>query len=155
MVDETQELNLIRSVLVEVFPDECRRVGKANLNDIVKRRGQVTIVPIGVSRLDWTAALLALAGSATLVSQCLNIAKHILDAHDGRADRALIHIEQKNVLDDVRQCNGDGEGRIVVVNNIAVPLSPEVLDRLGPAVIDKLIAALVAYLAAQHDEGSN
>jgi len=157
MLDEAQELTLIRSVLVETFPAECRRVGNANLTDIVKLRGRVTVVPIkDGARLDWTAALLVLASSATFVSQCLNITRHIFDANNGRMDGALIRIEQKNVMSHVHQSGGNGEeGRIVVVNEIEVPLSPEVLDRLGPAVIDKLIAALTAYLAARHREGSN
>ncbi|HET7463305.1 MAG TPA: hypothetical protein VFJ82_18770 [Longimicrobium sp.] len=154
MLDEAQELTLIRSVLVETFPDECQRVGKANLNDIVRRRGEVTIVPIeGASPLDWTAALLVLAGSATFINQCLSITRHLRAANHGGSDGALIHIVQQNVLNDVTQSNGDKEGRIVVVNEIEVPLPQEILDRLGPAVIDRLIAALTAHLAARDGKG--
>jgi hypothetical protein len=157
MLDEARELTLIRSVLVETFPEECRRVGNANLNDIVKRRGQVRIVPItGASRLDWVAALTLLANSAIILSCGLSITKNALNSNNDSKAGPLIQIDQTNHVQQVSQIsrNEDG-GQIILFNEIKLSLPPELLDRLEPAVIDKLIAALVAHLLAQHDRGSN
>ncbi|MBB4636599.1 hypothetical protein [Longimicrobium terrae] len=150
MLDEAQELALIRSVLLETFPEQSRRVGKTNLNDIVERRGQVRIVPISGDRLDWTEALILLANGAVLLSQWA--------ALRGRADWH-IHIAR---VEHVRQSvqigtvNGGGE---VNVTGIDFQVPPDIAGKLDPATINRLISSFLAHMdatdAQESDSGSH
>lgn len=151
MTNEDRELDLIRSVLVEALSDECRRVGRANLNDIVRRRGDVRIAPVPGARMDYTLPLLALVSATTVLSHCLIIAQAIL-ASD-RDSRPPLIIDQSNRLSGVSQEGEGGQIRVsnqtILIGEIKLHLSPEVLERVDPAVADRLIALLVSRL---HDE---
>lgn len=144
-MDEAQELALIRSVLVETFPEESGLVGKTNLNDIVQRRGQVRIVPIPGARLDWTEALVLLAQGALVVSQWLTVrGKAEWHIHVGRVE---------SVRQDVR-IGSVQEGHVNVTGtDFQVP--PELADKLDPATIDRLISSFLAHLEAMDAQGSN
>ncbi len=157
MLDEARELELIRSVLVEVFPDECRRVGRANLNDVVRRRGQVRIVPItGASRLDWMVPLTLLASAATILGNCLTIAMAVRDSKGNGRTGITIQVTQLNQVNGVELVSpGQQGGRVIVVNDVVLPLSPEVADRLEPAELERLLSSLSSRLAAEHDEERN
>ncbi|MFL5386142.1 MAG: hypothetical protein ACJ8GN_26805 [Longimicrobiaceae bacterium] len=155
MLDEAQELELIRSVLVETFPDQCRRVGRANLNDIVRRRGEVRIVPIDASRVDWVVPLTLLASAATILGNCLTIARTIRDSkYNGKAG-LIIQVYQSTHLDGVLVSPGHDGGKIIVVNDCNWPLPPELADRLQPADLERLISSLGSRLAAEYDKGPN
>ncbi|HEX6908995.1 MAG TPA: hypothetical protein VF142_01290 [Longimicrobium sp.] len=145
-MDEAQELALIRSVLVETFPEQIRLVGKTNLNDIVQRRGQVRIVPIPGSRLDWTEALVLLAHGALAVSQWLAVrAKADVHVHVGRVE----HVKQDVHVGSVQ------EGSQVSVTGIEFQVPPELADRLDPATIDRLVSSFLAHLEAMDGQGSS
>lgn len=153
MLTETQELELIRSVLVEILPEDSQRVGRSNLNDIVRRRGDVRIVPMpGVSKLDWTVSLTILASATTLLSQCLIITRSVLEARSNGTG-ALVRFEQHNHLSDVTVLGPESEGsRIVLKNEIVLQLSPEILERLEPALADRLIAAIASHVLNEMGE---
>lgn len=148
MLDETQELALIRSVLVDAFPDESRRVGKTNLNDIVQRRGEVIIVPMtGASNLEWTDALTLLASAAVLVSQWLT--------DRGKVDRSIHFRQEVQVTQNVRIGRIDGESRVSVSNPIDFTIPPEIADRLDSATVDRLLSSFTAHLDALNAQGGD
>jgi hypothetical protein len=69
---------LVRSALQEAFPSDCARVGKANLTDIVQRKGNVRLAELGApSRLDWSLSLSLLAASAAIGNHALSILKSV------------------------------------------------------------------------------
>jgi hypothetical protein len=146
MLDEAQERALIRSVLVETFPHESRRVGKTNLNDIVERRGQVRIVPIPGARLDWTEALILLANGAVLLSQWLTIR--------GKAEWH-IHVARVELVKQDVQIGAVHPGGQVNVTGIDFQVPPDIADRLDPATVDRLISSFLAHLDAMDAQGSN
>jgi hypothetical protein len=155
MLDEAQELALIRSVLVDTFPEESRRVGKTNLNDIVRRRGQVRIVPMsGASRLEWTESLILLANSAALLSHALTYTRNSFDSrHGGKTE---IHFHQENhVIQKVRIGRVDGESSVSVGTPIEFTIPPEVAGKLDATRLEALVTALVSHLDAEHGRGSS
>jgi hypothetical protein len=140
MLTEDQELTLIRSVLVETFPGETRRVGKTNLNDIVRRRGQVRIVPMsGASRLDWTETLILLTNSAILLSQWL--------ADRGTATVRTVHFHQTNAVDQHIQVGTVDAGQFNV-SGLDLQVPPEVAGKLAPDALDRLISSFLAHMDA-------
>lgn len=142
MLDETQDLALIRSILVETFPEASRRVGKTNLNDIVKRRGQIQVVHMsGASRIEWTDALSLLATSAVLVSQWLT--------DRGRAEWSLHFNQTNHVSQEVQIGQVDQGSQVHVSNEFQFSIPPEIAGNLEPAALDRLIASFVAHLAAE------
>lgn len=149
MLDEAQELALIRSVLVEIFPEESRRVGRTNLNDIVERRGRVRIVPIPGDRLDWTEALILLANGAILINQWLGVR--------GKAEWHIHVARMEHVRQDVQIGSIQGGGE-VNVTGIDFQVPPEIASKLGPEALDRLVSSFVAHMdamdASQHDSGS-
>jgi hypothetical protein len=148
MMDETQELALIRAVLVEAFPGESRRVGKSNLNDIVQRRGQVQVAPLsGASRLDWTEALILLSNSAVLLSQWL--------ADHGKAGWS-IHLHQVNHVSQAVQVGRIDHGsQVSVGNDFTFSVPPEIAARLDPATLDRLATSFAAHLRSVDVAGSD
>jgi len=110
---------LLDSVLREVFPDACSQVGKANLRDIIARKGQVQFASMeGASRLDLSLALTLLASGAAIASHVLTFIKNSKDM--GSKSPPEIILQSK------------------------ISLSPELMDKLEPATLDKLLAALVS-----------
>ncbi|WP_420126829.1 hypothetical protein [Longimicrobium sp.] len=150
MMDEAQELALIRSILVDTFPEASQRVGKTNLNDIVRRRGQVRIAPmIGASNLDWTVALSLLASSATILSHCLIVTRNNLDPReDGRTEWNIHFHQTSEIHQEIRIDRVEGGSRVSVGNEIEFVVPAELADQVDPATLDRLIAALVSHLAA-------
>jgi hypothetical protein len=142
MLEETQELQLIRSVLVDAFPEESRRVGKTNLNDIVRRRGQVRVVPLEASRLEWVDSLLLLAHSAALLSHWLIAAGNNIDSKERGKTEWHIHFEQTNRVDSVQA------SEVKLSNALDLPIPPETAEKLDSAALDRLISSFVAHLDA-------
>jgi hypothetical protein len=149
MLDETQELQLIRSVLVEAFPQESRRVGKTNLNDIVRRRGQVRVVPLDASRLEWVDSLLLLAHSAALLSHWLIAARNNIDSKERGKTEWHIHFEQTNRVDSVQA------SEVKLSNALDLPIPLELAGKLDSAALDRLTSLFVAHLDAVREQGSD
>ena len=148
MLDEAQELALIRSVLVDTFPEESRRVGKTNLNDIVRRRGQVRIVPMsGASRLEWAESLILLAQAAVLVNQWM--------IQRAKAKGWIIHFHP--TINHVHQTVevGNVVDSQVNVTGMDLKLPPEIADKLDAATRDRLISSFLAHLDAMNAQGSS
>lgn len=145
-LNEAEETALIRSVLVETFPEASRSVGKTNLNDIVRRRGQVRIVPIPGPRLDWTEALILLANGAVLLSQWLTV--------QGKAEWHIHFSRTENVEQNVQIGTVQGKGH-VSITGIDFQVPPEVADNLDPATVNQLISSLLAHLAAMETQRRN
>jgi hypothetical protein len=141
MLTEDQELALIRSVLVETFPGETRRVGKTNLNDIVRRRGQVRIIPMsGASRLEWTEALSLLASAAVLIHQW------VID--HGRATGWTVHFHQtQNIEQNVRVDRIEGESYLHV-SGLDVEVPPQIAGKLDRVTLEKLVSSFLTHLEA-------
>lgn len=139
MLDEAEELALIRSVLVETFPEESRRVGRTNLTDIVERRGQVRVVPIPGDRLDWTEALILLANGAVLLSQWV--------ALRGRAEWHIHIARVEHVRQSVQIGTVHGGGE-VNVTGIDFQVPPDIAGKLDPATLDRLISSFLAHMDA-------
>lgn len=149
-MDEAQELSLIRAVLVDTFPEESQRVGKTNLNDIVRRRGQVRIAPMnGASKLDWTVALSLLASSATILSHCLTVTRNSLDVRHGGGTEWNLNFQQSvEIQQDVRIDRVEGGSHVRVGNEIEFMVPAELAAQVDPATLDRLIGALTSHLAA-------
>lgn len=157
MVDEAQELALIRSVLIETFPVESHRVGKTNLDDIVRRRGQVRIAPMmDASLLDWTVALSLLASSATILSHFLTVTRNSLDSRHGGGTEWNIYFQQTGgIHQEIRIDRIEGGSHVSVGNEIEFTLPAEVANQVAPATLYRLILSLVSHLAANRDQGSH
>ena len=122
-MDEERQSELIRSVLREVFPDECRRVGKANFADIVRLRGKIRFVPAeGGSRMDLTV-LTMLASAAAILGHGLTVAAS--SWRDGqKPDGASLKVK------------------------IEISLPPGLKGTVEPQTFERMLTAVVARLVA-------
>lgn len=153
MLDETQELQLIKSVLVETFPEESQRVGRTNLNDVVRRRGQVRVVPLtGASKLEWMDSLILLANSATLLSQWLIAVRNNTGSKDHGKPEWHLHFNETS--QNIRI--GRVEARQVSMSNgSSFSIPPEIADKLDSAALGRLISSFIAHLDAMPEQGSD
>jgi hypothetical protein len=125
-VDEAIQAEVIRSVLMDMFPDECRRVGKANLNDIVRLRGRVRFEALdGASRLDLAVPLALLATAAAILGHAATIASTWRESHRRDASKLCVEI------------------------NLSLPA--ELAGKLEPPVLENLLTGFVERLLAEKD----
>ena len=121
------EEDILRRALLGAFPDDCARVGKTNLADIVRFRGDVQLVELGApSPLDWSVSLSLLAAAAAIGNHVLSIWK---------TTRSAPKKDQKEVALEVK-----------------LSLPPELAEKLKPADLERILDSL-SKCAAPQDSG--
>ena len=125
--DEKKQSGVIRSVLLDIFPDECRRVGKTNLNDIVKLRGRIQFNPMdGASRLDFAVPLALLVTATAILGHASTIA---------------------NTWRNSRDTNK-------LVKDISISLPEGMVGKLEPQILENMLTLFVERLLAGKNDGS-
>lgn len=84
---------MMTGILREIFPKQCGTAGKANVADIVSRRGKVNFVGLEHgSRLDLTEALTILTAAVTLLAKVLEVVKALPAKKDEKPDSLAVEV---------------------------------------------------------------
>lgn len=125
--DEQKQIEVIRSVLSDIFPHECMLVGKGNLNDIVRLRGRVQFEPAdGASRLDFAVPLSLLVTAAAILSHASTFANTWRDSRDIKK----------------------------WVEDISISLPQGLVGKLEPQILHNMLTLFVRRLLAGKNNGS-